>query len=276
VETFTQEAISMLQTLRTLLNALRTEAWISKLPGFFIAVLTLTLAHHRSPNETMLLYSILFLLGHMATGYVSNDLADWNHDRAAGDSRAIHRLSKSVSAVFAGTLMILQVSLILMMPCSWQIKLVMLVLTGLHQIYSFPPRLKHRGGLSVISSSVNQWVAPFLVFGLLTETTQSLVFYVLLVWLFGIGCNGAIRHQIRDFQRDENRSHTFVQAVGLDFAVSYLRGVQIACFLLPLLSFPLLLSAASACNAIVITESFALYHLLYHKRLAVDPTPIQP
>jgi 4-hydroxybenzoate polyprenyltransferase len=276
VETFTQEAISMIQTLRILLSALRTEAWISKFPGFFTAVLTLILAHQQSPNETMLFYSILFLLGQMITGYVINDLADWEHDRAAGDSRAIHQLPQPVAAVFAGSLMGLQILLILITPCPWQPKAVMLGLTGLHPTYSFPPRLKHRGGLSVISSSVNQWVAPFLVFGLLTGTAQSLIFGVLLVWLFGIGCNGAIRHQIRDVQRDENRSHTFVQAVGIRHAVHYLRGVQIACFLLPLVSFPLLLSAPTAGNAIVVTESFALYHLLYHKRLAIDPTSLQP
>ena len=109
VETFTQEVISMLQTLRILLGALRTEAWISKFPGFFTAVLTLILANQRSPNETMLFYSILFLLGQMSTGYVINDLADWEHDRAAGDIRAIHQLPGSIAAVFAGTLMGLQV-----------------------------------------------------------------------------------------------------------------------------------------------------------------------
>lgn len=250
-----------------LLRMLRVEAWVSKIPGFFVAVLALAL--YKPITEEELLWSTGFLLTHLCTGYLINDIADWNSDLASGDERTMHRLGRRIGYVvlliFTGLHLLVCTEIAIAAPSRW---VLLLGLTTLHFIYSVPPRLKSRGIWGVISSAINQWVAPFAV--LVMQIGLGKPEAVLIAWLCLIGINGAVRHQMRDYYRDSiGEVQTFVRRIGPVQAVRLLYWIQRLVISVPLLLL-LFLPLPKALVALVDTIGFTVYHTLYYKRLGVD------
>ncbi len=249
------------------LKILRFEAWVSKYPGFAVALLVSVINQVPYTADNIIL-ALLIMTGHLATGYIANDLADWDTDIKAGDNRELHKLTKNAATILVCAICFAYILTIFYLTSTF-VFLICFVSFILHLSYSFFPRFKNRGILSVISSSLNQWVAPFVIYMVIENTFTSNygVLSLLVVCLFLMGINGAISNQIRDYYRDQNQTETFVQKLGdPKKGLTLLRANQIMCIIAPL-TFLIIVPPATALVSIIILITYVVYHTLYYKGL---------
>ena len=259
--------------LKIVFRLTRFEGWISKLPGYTVATYAIMALGAQSLSYPQSM-GFLYLIGHLVTGYVGNDIADWGTDMISGDSREIHSFSSrgriSIFIVFC----VLHFWLMIYIAGDNMSCLIILgTLFVLHLLYSFPPRFKNRGIFGILSSAFNQWVAPFLAFLILAKevivSSEMKIGALLIVfWLFAVGCNGAVRHQIHDFSFDTNNVGTFVQEFGVGAAFRILPVIQGVAIISPALFF-MFISFTEALVVFFGMSSFAIYHTLYYKRLRI-------
>ena len=253
------------------IQAVRLKAWVSKFPGFIVAVFCMLIAS-KEIESSILFWSLVFLIGHLATGYIANDIADWELDLSSDDKRDIHQLTKSGAYAYFGFWLILHMLTNVYMAIAFQpwVIIVFILLLLFHMAFSFFPRLKSLGIIGVISSAFYQWVAPFLVYFILTSVQVSgsnpILPILLILWLFVVGCNGAIRHQLHDYYRDSGKVKNLVQQIGVEKASKLLPLCQALSAIIPGLSF-LFLAPTDAFSITVCASSFAVYHTMYYKRL---------
>lgn len=250
--------------------SLRVEGWISKLPALVLAAYAVG-ALVDVPSSAVS-YAVGFCCLHLALGYTANDLADWRHDVAAGDKRAAHRGGRRR---LAGLVIALAVINALYLAAGlWHGQLwpawygALTVALGF--TYSFPPRLKGRGLLGVLFSAYIQWVTPMTMVLLapgvrVNGVSGAALLAVVLLWLFSLGCHGALRHQIRDYDADLGRTATYAVVRGLTTTGRLLTVSRVAvlcccgtvAFIAP--------GPAGLASALSLT-SFSVYHLIYYKR----------
>lgn len=256
--------------IRTLIACLRIEAWISKFPPFFLACFLLMSVSDRVTFPQLFLISI-FLFTHLISGYIANDVADWDKDMVAGDARAIHQLGKKLAwQIMAIAVLVHLIVIAIIAKSNFWILGILLGFTTLHLMYSFPPRFKNLGFASAVSSSFNQWLAAFYTFALIYPYTQPDPAILLGAWMFVMGLNGAIRHQINDYHHDRQLTNTAVQGLGVPRSLKILKVIQwLACGVLPLVSYLILPSIEEASVFALTLASFAIYHTMYYKRLQI-------
>jgi 4-hydroxybenzoate polyprenyltransferase len=256
--------------LRRIDRLCRLDAWASKLPPFCIAVLIAG-----DIPAPAFCAGFAFLVVHLASGYVANDVAEWDTDIAAGDAKPLHRLGTkqawllllplsgaAVASATAGALVAGNALPVLVGGSS----------IVAHFGYSFWPRLKARGSFGVVSSAFNQWVAAYAYTLSLVNGSdfgregRGYLVGVLLTWLLALGIHGSLRHQFRDFDYDLGRTATFAARVGRANTLGAVRIARLAVVTLsltPCFLFPNWEGVRMTC----ILTSFAVYHLVYYKRL---------
>lgn len=262
--------------LRLLIDLVRVDAWISKLPALAIALLCLDGVFALDPAGAISIVLGLATL-HLAIGYVANDLADWEYDIEASDERVAHSYGQRTLASVLMILIAIMLSAIAALWL-WGTSLaslgIALAVCATGFTYSFGPRFKDRAFAGVVFSSLTQWVFPYLVVIPLLETETDQLRSFLLVgalglWLLLLGVHGALRHQLRDLPRDFGRRSTFAVVRGPRVTLRAVRTVR------------MLLAVACAAPAAVfignpiglqcslVISTFAVYHAVYHKRLAL-------
>lgn len=257
--------------LRDGIGVLRVGAWISKLPALVLGAYAAGAAIGIPSGDVC--YSVVFCSLHLALGYTANDLADWRSDIEAGNPRSSHRYGRRYLTTVVLALAVANVLWLLggaVKGGAWQ-ALFGLLTVALGFIYSFPPRLKGRGLAGVVFSAYTQWVSPmvFLLLGphvVVRDTGGVLVIASVLIWLAGMGCHGALRHQIRDLAYDRAFTRTYAVDRGKERTRRALTLCRVGVFLAAA-SIALWTPRLAGVESALGLATFSIYHLFYYKRL---------
>lgn len=193
----------------------RFGSWLSTIESNLIAsFLLLLLEPFKQSNFVYLVFFIIIQFFLLAYTFIVNDFADKNIDIIAGKNKPIHKYSKQrvalILIIFAGSSLCLP-----LVFGNFLVKLTSIVALILLTFYSVKPiRFKEKGILGIIIADGAQRSLLFLIFALfISARLFPTVFFF--CWLFIIGFQDELGHQLRDIKNDEKAGvRTLAQRVG--------------------------------------------------------------
>ena len=209
-----------MSAIQSVLSYLRVKEWYdSKVPFILcypLTVLLLTPGEH-SPLQKLLILmvSLLFSVLFLAYGYVINDFADLECDRAAGKKKVMQRMTKPVILLSLAGL-VLPAAVLPLLYSGFSLKMI-LALAGtyfLGSTYSLPPfRFKERGVWGLVVSSFAQRCMPLVVIAQLLPDGHRGWFWFYMVLAFISGLRYIFIHQVIDLENDRAAGvNTFAQS----------------------------------------------------------------
>ena len=160
------------------------------------------------------LFSIIIQIFLLAYGFIVNDVGDKEIDIKAGKIKPIQRYSKKkiilILSIIAGGFLFIPLCYGTLL-----VKVVSIVTFLLATFYSLKPfRFKERGLWGILVADSTQRPALFLIFGLFISA-QPLMIAFFMGWLFIIGFQDELNHQLMDIDADEkSEACTWIQQVG--------------------------------------------------------------
>lgn len=218
-----------MRTIHSVLSFLRVKEWYdSKVPFILCYPLTMLVLNpgQYKPLQMLLilLVALFFSSLFLAYGYVINDYADLECDRAAGKKKVIQGMTKPVIFICLAAL-VLSAAVLPLIYCGLSLNLFW-ALAGTYLLgstYSLPPlRFKERGVLGLLVSSFAQRCMPLLVIALMLPEGHRdwLGFFLTLSFISGL--RYIFIHQMIDLENDcvagvqtFARTHPFVVRVGI-------------------------------------------------------------
>ena len=216
----------------TILRAMRLEEWMDTLLIINIScIISLFFIGLSSEIAIKYIIFILYVFSLLMYGFSLNSYADKKEDASVGKNAEFIKLSK-ISALF---LIFLSGTLTLTIPLAFgkiYLAIYNLLIFAITTAYSLKPiRLKERGLIGVLGSSLIRGALPFIIFAKVVNVPWALWIY-LAIWMFLSEFIGDLIHHIDDFQNDERtNTKTWVQVIGLSKAKNILKYVLLIYFL---------------------------------------------
>ncbi len=172
-----------------------------------------------------LLISILLAFGIAGLGYVMNDIKDFDDDLQNNKPNLFNKFSKLQSIILVALFITLSIFPWFYLPTDKYSFYLLILEFILFFVYTFAPfRFKEKGILGIITDSLYAQVVPCLLaiytFSKIANTTLNvyfIVFYV--IWLLFAGIRNIIKHQIEDYDNDNNTdTKTFTTIYGIEFS----------------------------------------------------------
>jgi 4-hydroxybenzoate polyprenyltransferase len=241
----------------------RFESWLSTLESNLVAsFLLLLLGPFKQSNFVYFLFFIIFQFFLLAYAFVLNDVCDKNIDIMAGKNKPIHRYSKKRVALILSVLAGSSLCLPLIFG-NLLVKVASLVALALSTFYSVKPiRFKERGILGIIVADGTQRSLLFLIFALfISGMLLPTIFFF--CWLFIIGFQDELGHQLRDRENDEKtRANTWAPKIGYNLGEKVLIASLAASLIYLCLSF-LFFEFYTACAISAALIIFRIRNYLY-------------
>ncbi len=196
----------------------RFRHWVAILQENLVAsFLLLLLIPFNGINNIFLLIFVIMQIFFLTYAFVVNDFSDRDIDIKAGKFKPIHKLSKQKIAL----VLCLLIGGFLIIPLYFGnllIDIILLILLFFATFYSLKPiRFKERGILAIIVADIAQRSVPFLILGLWVSASPVLILFFV-GWLFMIGFQDELGHQLADLRNDEKSdTHTWARRVGYEF-----------------------------------------------------------
>jgi 4-hydroxybenzoate polyprenyltransferase len=236
----------------------RFRNWLPLLQENLIAALLLAIVMpFQKVNLVNILLFTITIAFFLTYSFVINDVCDKDIDNKAGKIKPIHSFSRRKIALILCLLICGSIFLPLYFGDLLE-KLAIILAVILLTFYSMKPiRFKERDILAIIVADAGMRDIPFLIFGLLISATPSIILFFL-GWLFIIGFQDELGHQLSDFKNDEKSgARTWVQHVGREYGEKVLFSFVLGSFVYLLFSFLVLeLYAALAVSAALILLRF--------------------
>ncbi len=210
-------------TILSIIEFTRFLSWVPTIQQNLTASLLLLMLLSIDTNYFIyFLFSIIIQIFLLAYTFVVNDVGDREIDIKAGKIKQIQRYSKKKIALILSVL----AGGSLFIPLwfgSFFIKVVSIATFLLLTFYSLKPfRFKERGILGILVADGAQRSALLLIFGLFISA-QPLFIAFFMGWLFLIGFQDELNHQLMDTDADETSgAHTWIQQVGYEYGKSVL------------------------------------------------------
>jgi 4-hydroxybenzoate polyprenyltransferase len=221
-----------------LLSLTRFRNWIPILQENLVAALMLILVlPFAKLNITYVLFYTVAVSLFLTYSFVVNDVGDKEADIKEGKYKPIHSFS---NAKIILTLVLLAFFTLAIPIFSGNLLATVGFIIGiaLANLYSLKPtRFKERGILAIIVANFGMRSIPFIFFWLFLSPS---IFFVLFFtgWLFMIGFQDELGHQLADFKNDEKTgTRTWVRHVGGDFGQKLLSVFVVGSFVYLLLLF---------------------------------------
>ncbi|MBK8352109.1 MAG: UbiA family prenyltransferase [Saprospirales bacterium] len=172
-----------------------------------------------------LLISILLSVGVAGLGYVMNDVKDYKDDFQNNKPNLFNKFSKIQSVLLIIVFTILSTFPWFYLPKDRNTFYLLAIEFALFFIYAFPPfRLKEKGFLGILTDALYAQVVPCLLavytFSKIGNTilnTKLIILYE--IWLLFVGIRNIIKHQVEDFDNDNNtKTKTFATKHGVEYS----------------------------------------------------------
>jgi 4-hydroxybenzoate polyprenyltransferase len=213
--------------------------WLPTLQSNLVVSFLILLSQRFEANAIfpLLFLFVIFQVFVFAYTFVVNDISDRDIDLSAGKIRPIQEYSKRKQTIIIVTLAAAALSIPLSLGDSI-VKITSIITFLLLTFYSFKPlRFKERGIIGLIVAAGAQRSALFLVYGQLLLANASHVLFFM-IWLFIIGFQDELGHQLTDMENDEKASvKTWVSQVGQKKGKRVSRIFLLLTFGFPFLSF---------------------------------------
>lgn len=216
----------------------RFGSWLNTIESNLIAsFLLLLLEPFKQSNFVYLLFFIITQFFLLAYTFIVNDFGDKNIDITIGKNKPIHRYSKQrvalILSVFAGSSLCLP-----LIFGNLLVKATSIVALTLLTFYSVKPiRFKERGILGIIVADGAQRSLLFLIFALFisAKLLPTIFFFC---WLFIIGFQDELGHQLRDIKNDEKAGvSTWARKIGYNLGEKILIASMVASLIYLCISF---------------------------------------
>jgi 4-hydroxybenzoate polyprenyltransferase len=212
--------------------------WIPTLQeNLVVSFLLLIAPVIQKDNLINLLYFMFVQTFMLAYTFIVNDVADKEIDIKAGKIKPIQTYSKKKTALVLGVLAFGSLFIPLWYG-SFLVKIVSIVTFLLLTFYSLKPlRFKERGLLGLLVADGAQRSALFLIFGLFISA-QPLLIGFFMGWLFLIGFQDELTHQLMDTDADKKSgTRTWTQQVGYQYGKKVLTTFLVASMIFLLIPF---------------------------------------
>jgi 4-hydroxybenzoate polyprenyltransferase len=207
--------------LESILISLRLKDWYaSKVPLILsLGLFLLTTQSEKGATLAKIIGFLLYYMCLMTFGYGANDWLDYESDTLAQKRTLQNRPVLHVRLLIL--LVLFSVGLRLIPTSNWMDKAAAIGIFLLAFLYSAPPvRLKERGILGLITSSLVQLALPALLF-ITVFREKNITTFIIIGWYFLIGLRWVMIHQIEDFSNDQkSNTKTFTIIHGLKLTES--------------------------------------------------------
>ncbi len=217
-----------------LYDRLRIYDWFDKLELIFYASALLMIYSNKIFARELVLV-LIFMFCSLGYIFMLNTVTDKKEDIASGKDR-YHGASENMmrNAVIIILFLAISCSLLIWL---WYRNTSTLIITSLILLlgtaYSIRPiRLKERGVLAPISTSIFMKVLPFLLLVSLIQVYSFIVFYLSL-WLFLEGFRRGLSHQVKDYKDDvKQKISTLATKLGLEQGKQVRTAIKLSLFTL--------------------------------------------
>jgi 4-hydroxybenzoate polyprenyltransferase len=237
--------------------------WVPTLQQNLTSALLLLIVTPMGENNLLhLLFFAIIQVFLLTYGFVINDIGDKESDIAAGKLKDIQKYSKKKSSLIISLLTVG----FLFIPIFFGGVLIMVLsvfIFFLATFYSLKPlRFKERGILGILVADISSRSALFLIFGLFISA-QPLNILFFMGWLFVIGFQDELNHQLVDISADKKSgAKTWVQVVGQKRGEQFLIAALMLSFLYLIIPF-LLFTFLFACIVTFVLFIFRVLTLQY-------------